>query len=203
MADSDDNVAENRRRALESLGYQPDQLVFIRHEHGTKLLRAQANLVGEDQTADAAVNTHRDLVIGQGTADCPTLILSDRAKTFAALIHAGWRGLHKGVIAETVKALPVKQPSDLVVGVGPMACGKHYEFGPEAIELFTAEYVTKRDGTHFLDMPRLVRDQLQSAGVRDIDDIGICTIEDEHFFSYRRDKDARGECGRFFTLAAL
>lgn len=203
MADPDDNVRENRRRALAVLGTSLERLAFIRHEHGTTLLEAKPSRA--DQTADATVTTDPKVVLGQGTADCPTLVVALPGRA-VALIHAGWRGLHAGVIDQTIEQLTQQldvSPGELVVGIGPLACGQHYEFGPEAIELFGKAYVTERVGRHWLDMSKLVHDQLESAGVTHIDELGICTIEDQRFFSYRRDRDENGECGRFLTAVAL
>lgn len=203
MSDPDSNVIENRRRAVTMLGGDLDSLSFIRHEHGTVLAHAEPGR--PDQTADAVFSTDPEEIIGQGTADCPTLVvyLPDRA---AALIHAGWRGLQAETIPKVMAELSRQldtATSEFLVGIGPRACAKCYEFGPEALELFGKKYVNERDDKHYLDMPQLIADQLEAAGVRRMEDLGICTIEDRRFFSYRRDKDEQGECGRFMTAARL
>jgi YfiH family protein len=43
-----------------------------------------------------------------------------------------------------------------------------------------------REGRN-LDLPALARDRLRAAGVASVDDVGVCTICDERFFSHRRE----------------
>ena len=55
------------------------------------------------------------------TGDCLPLLISDRAGSEVAAVHAGWRGLLAGVIEATVNCF--QSPSDeLVVWFGPAIC---------------------------------------------------------------------------------
>jgi YfiH family protein len=183
---------ENRRRAAEALSKKPSDLVWVRCVHGADLVHATPDMKGTDPKCDAIVTSQPQLVIGMGTADCGSLIVSEPNKSFAALIHAGWKGLGSGIIPQTITKLSDMfsvEPKEFIVGSGPLACGSCYEFGPEAEKLFDKRYVIHKNGTRYLDMRAMILDELHACGVRKIDDSTICTMEDERFFSYRRDND--------------
>ena len=154
------------------------------------------------------------------TADClPVLLGCERA---VAAVHAGWRGLAAGVLEERVRALreldrapdepadidrapdepadmdqePVagrSEPSahgvgEIVAIIGPGAGPCCYEVGPEVHEAFGAA----RRSAGKLDLPALARERLLRAGVDRVEQVKLCTICDERFFSHRREARAAG-----------
>ncbi len=55
-------------------------------------------------------------------ADCFPVLLTDKEKSFAALVHAGWRGLNAGVVSEVLSYLEREgnvEPREVIVAVGP------------------------------------------------------------------------------------
>lgn len=202
FSDSDQNVDKNRRLALETLGLDTNKLVFIRHEHGRTVVEAHRPSA-VDIEADAVVTSEHGLVLGQGTADCGTIIIADKNNRAIGLIHASWRTLKSGIIAEAVKGLRKLGATDLVAGLGPAICGRCYEFGPEAKGLFPARYLKPENSKYLVDLKAMMHDQLAAAGVREIDDLDICTMEDKRFFSHRRDADHQGQAGRFLTVVTF
>lgn len=122
------------------------------------------------------------------TADClPVLLGSEHA---VAAVHAGWRGLAAGVLEEGVRALREldREPGEIVAVIGPGAGPCCYEVGPEVHEAFSG---THRSGNN-LDLPALARERLLQAGVDRVEQVRLCTICDEHFFSHRRERRAAG-----------
>lgn len=202
FADSDENVTENRRRACRVLDANPDEMVFIRHEHGDELLIADEQTEPGDYIADATITNVPGRVLAQGTADCGTIVLSDPAGKVVGLIHASWRTLRTDLIQKTMAAIKEMTDEPISAALGPMACAKCYEFGDEATDLFDTKYLKTIKGRQHVDMATMIVDQLKSAGVNSIENLSVCTIEDERFFSHRRDKNADGECGRFLTLVS-
>ena len=124
------------------------------------------------------------------------------------------------VICNTVAKLKSKPGvGELVAGIGPMICKNCYEFGLEAKELFDFTYLapifrhSRVDGNpaqmnsahstqdkYLVDLKRMVIDQLQKSGISKIDDLNVCTKEDDRFFSHRRNG---ANSGRMITLASL
>ena len=124
-------------------------------------------------------------------ADClPIAIGSEHG---VAVVHAGWRGLAAGVIEEGVRALRGlgEDPAgngEIAAIVGPGAGSCCYEVGEEVHEAFGGVH---RDGRR-IDLKAIARERLTAAGVGDVRDVGLCTICDERFFSFRREASAAG-----------
>ena len=155
--------------------------------------------------ADAAVvqsNGDRDIILGIVTADCVPVLI--KARENFALIHAGWRGLAVGVIAEALRLLVTNSQEDkLEILIGPCAGHQHYEVGPEVIDAIgaTAAYET-RDGKFLLDLGQTARRQLavRASIIKYIVQLPVCTISDSNFHSYRREGAG---CGRNFSYIQL
>lgn len=206
LGDPDEHVENNRRSALSVLGLSDQNLVYITHLHGDKVLIADRQMVGTDQPADAVLTDDPTLVLGQGTADCGTLILAASDRSVVGLIHASWRTLREGIIAKTFDLIQQKyavEPDELIAAIGPAICRQCYEFGPEADELFDAKYVDKvAHNSRHVDLKAMMHDQLREGRVRQVEDLHICTMEDPRFFSHRQ-REEPSQTGRFFTVVSL
>ena len=134
------------------------------------------------------------------TADClPIAIAGEGAVT---MVHAGWRGLADGIVAEGVRALrELGADGPLEAAIGPGAGGCCYEVGEEVHREF-AEYGDGVRRGRNLDLKAIAREQLVSAGVSAVHDVALCTIcaDESLFFSHRRD---RGVTGRQAGVAWL
>jgi copper oxidase (laccase) domain-containing protein len=120
----------------------------------------------------------------------------------AAMVHAGWQGLAGDVIAEGVRAVrDLGGEGPLSAAIGPGAGPCCYEVSEELHARFAPLGPTVRNGGN-LDLKRIARLRLESAGVEDVSDCGLCTIcsDPELFFSHRRD---RGTTGRQAGVAWL
>ncbi len=143
--------------------------------------------------ADALITERRDVYIGVKTADCLAIVLLCEDKV--GVIHAGWRGLLKGIIEKT--ALYFNNPLDAYVFFSPSAGVCCYEVGDEFKRYFPLS-VYERNGV-FLDIRREARLRLERLGFRRIVDFNLCTICNERLPSFRRE----GTRERMFTIARL
>ncbi|MEO8876182.1 MAG: polyphenol oxidase family protein, partial [Polyangiaceae bacterium] len=143
--------------------------------------------------ADALVSRAGAAVAVQ-TADCVPILLADVKTGAVAAIHAGWRGVVSGVVANTLDLLG-GDGSDLVAAIGPCICGTCFEVGVDVAEkivvVSNTDVVVKRVGEKaFVDLRKAVRAQLVAAGLSDakIEDVAGCTYHQNGvFFSYRRE----------------
>ena len=127
--------------------------------------------------ADALLTERPGLPLAVRTADCVPVVI--HADTAVAVIHAGWRGLAAGVVANALTALGVHRPRRAAIGpsIGPCC----YEVGPEVIEA-VGEPATTTWGTPSVD--------LWSAAVRQLPDVEVwradlCTHCEAPFHSFR------------------
>ena len=134
------------------------------------------------------------------TADClPIALATDDA---VGVVHAGWQGLLAGVIGRSVARLRSLGTGEVRAAVGPCARPDRYEFGRADLDrvvevLGPAVEGRTVDGRPALDLPGAARHLLTDAGVHDIWDSGICTIESSEHYSYRRE----GRTGRQALVA--
>jgi YfiH family protein len=190
--DARECVDRNRGSLSAELGVQ---FAYIRQVHGTTVRRLEhAPARGEELSeADGQATALPGLAPMVLTADClPVAIAGGGA---VGVVHAGWRGLAGGVIAEGVQAVrELGGGGELAAAIGPGAGPCCYEVGEEVHAAFAAhgpEIRTGESGRN-LDLKSVARAELEAADVTDVHDLGVCTICCELFFSHRRDHGVTG-----------
>jgi YfiH family protein len=184
------NVAENRRRLCAEVGADPDRLAMNRQEHSATVRRARAGRRGEP--GDGLWSDEPGIPMLKLAADCVPVAVARADRPALALLHAGWRGLLEGVVAEGVAVLG--GPTHAAVGpaIGPCC----YEVGKDVAEPFAARFGAEvvRDGT--VDLWSATERALRDAGVTDVERFDVCTsCHPELFFSHRRDGGVTGRQG--------
>lgn len=168
------NVA--RARALFAL----DALEF-----GTQVHEADVLAAGDPAPADGRVSADRGVGCAVLVADCvPIALAGDGA---VAVVHGGWPGLAKGVVASGVRALG---GAVRAAAIGPGVGGCCYEVGPEVHAAFGREAPGKAN----IDLKAIAAAQLRELGVATVHDVGLCTMcaDPALFFSHRRDRGVTG-----------
>jgi YfiH family protein len=183
--DAPDDVTENRRRIATAVGLP---LVQSKQVHGTTVATwprdADPTLTPE---ADAHVTIRSDLAPAVLVADCLPIILS--SESAVAVVHAGWRGIVDGVIEAAIERLRTlgSDGDTLHASIGPGAGPCCYEVAGEAKERLRAHLV----GDH-ADLKAAAGKRIADAGADSLQDVGLCTICDERFFSHRREDGVTG-----------
>ena len=190
------DVEENRLRAAAALGAPSEALIGPRQVHSAKAVIATAPWSPADAPeADAIVTATPNLAIGVLTADCVPLLMADPVAGVIAAVHAGWRGAKEGVIESALDAMESlgARAFRISAAVGPAISQAAYEVGPEFKAAFTAghdgneKYFSNGRGGHFyFNLLGYVRDRLAAFGLASIQDVAVCTYENELIFSYRR-----------------
>jgi YfiH family protein len=184
-------VERNRESLQEAFGIR---FAFGRQVHGTvvRTVDAATDRHAVPDEADGFATSQRGIAPMALTADClPVAIAGPDA---VAVVHAGWRGLADGVIAEGVRAVrALASPGLIAAAIGPGAGACCYEVGDEVREVFAAEGAGVHRGRN-LDLKTIARRQLERAGVREVHDTGLCTIcsDPSLFYSHRRDSGLTG-----------
>lgn len=163
----------------------------------------EANLDQPTPNVDALVTTLPGVVLVARAADCVPVLLADAANGVVAAVHAGRPGLVAGVVPRAVEVMRGLGAGEMEAWLGPHVCGACYEV-PEQMRAEVAAAVPESFaetswGTPAVDigaglMAQLARDGVPAA------DVGRCTIEDEHLYSYRRQGEASGRMGGLVWL---
>lgn len=191
-------VASNRQR----LGMNP---VWLEQVHGVDVFDADTWDGQSVPVADASFAQAVGRVCVVMTADCLPILLADQSGHTVGVAHAGWRGLHRGVIEALLMRMQQAQPhARWQAWLGPCIGPRQFEVGPDVREAFVGHdaqaascFQPGRGDRWWADLPGLARRRLSALGVSAIYGGDQCTVEaPQRFYSYRRD----GVTGRFATL---
>jgi YfiH family protein len=200
-------VAANRRRLAQAWRLDAERIVWMVQVHGADVAvvdattpAASGDPLGRTVPAtDALVTTDPSTALAVLVADCVPVLLADEAAGVIGAAHAGRRGLQVGVLPATVQQMVAlgARPEQITVQLGPAVCGLCYEvpaqMQEEVAAAAPAAVATTRQGTPSLDIRAGLVEQLEHLGVASPVVSATCTVEDEGFYSYRRD----GVTGRF------
>lgn len=153
----------------------------VRQVHGAAVLEVARP--GRAGVGDALVTRAVGLPLAVFTADCGGIVLeSDSA---VGVVHAGWRGVAAGVVAEATGYIEgVSEGRDRVsrAAVGPLIGPCCFEVGDEVAERFEGWECTTRWGTRSVDLGEAIRAQVPHASWWSAD---ACTRCGEGWFSFR------------------
>lgn len=198
--DEPESVRANREALCDLLGVDARRVSMGHQVHGTDVHviaaptqpgRFGGELLGWPEgdglaTAAAAVPL---VVLG---ADCMPILLWRADGSAVAAVHAGWRGLVAGIVANAVRALG---GATVGAAIGPCAGPCCYEVDDALRARFQQSYGAAVTRGRAVDLALGARLELLRAGVAEdaIHTDGSCTVcQPERFFSYRRDGAATG-----------
>jgi YfiH family protein len=184
VGDDQATVLSNRAELEKVLGLP---IQFMNQVHGNAVATVGAEIIAEP-TADALVTQSVGIGVAVMVADCIPLLLAS-SRTVAA-VHVGRKGLMNKVALKAIKEMHSRDTSEITAVVGPSICGQCYEVSQEIYDdvskSFPLAASTTREGGLALNLSRALIDQLESLGVKVINE-GRCTVEDHNLYSYRRD----------------
>lgn len=152
---------------------------------------------------DAIVTNQKNIGIGVVTADCLPIIFYDQKNHIISNIHAGWRGLSRGIISAVIKKMFDvfgSHPEDLKIHLGPSASVCCYEVQPDFFShfkttVFENKIIENRHKKFFFNPLRSALLELHDNHVSEefIDTTHhVCTICTPGFCSVRNDQKNAG-----------
>ncbi len=181
-------------------------IVQVKQVHGGDAIEA-TDAAGASAGADALVARagRAPVVVGVRVADCVPVLAADVASGDVAAIHAGWRGVARGIVRAGVERLAAGRLESggarLVAAIGPCIGPCCFEVGRDVAEQIARAshgahvIVAERGDKAYVDLRAAVRAQLVAAGVNParIEDVPGCTKhETGRFHSFRRDGAGSG-----------
>lgn len=207
---------QKRRDALEAeLGAR---ILWLNQVHSCDVHMVNDLPASIPPNADASVSTESDVALAIMTADCLPVVFAAFNDQGAALgvaaAHAGWRGLHAGVLQATALALsevcqvPV---AHMKAWMGPAIGPDSFEVGQEVFDAFDQQSPLNKTcfnpgamaGKYLADIYGLARLAMTGVGLEAIEGGGLDTLTDSRWFSHRRGQQQRLPAGRFATLIQL
>lgn len=177
----------------------PRGLLRPRQVHGDRVVTATDCRREPTPEADGVVCDEPGVAVGVVTADCVPLLLASEHGEVVAAVHAGWRGLARGVVAQGVDALRRSAgPGRFLALIGPHIGVCCYEVDAPVLDALSESFGAldralrpARPGHALLDLAAVASLALEACGVASAD-IGClphaCTrCDPQRFHSHRRD----------------
>ena len=209
--DKDENVAENRRRLANALGFDLGKLVLTHQTHSDIIRVVGAkDAVGFDHhlypESDGIITNEPGVALWIFTADCTPILLHDPVTGAVGAAHAGWRGTASAIASKIVDKMCLTyqcDPKNIRAAIGPsigFCCFQTDADVPEAMEKAFGEeakpYIRQQGDKYYVNLKGLNALALRRAGVEDIAISGDCTVCQSHrFWSHRVTKGIRGSQG--------
>jgi YfiH family protein len=198
-------AVESNRRRLVSACRLPSTPIWMNQIHGTTIIDAGEIANTKLISADGAYAGEPNLVLAILSADCLPIVVCDDLGQELALIHAGWKGLFRGIVESAIGKFQAP-PARLLAWIGPGISQHAYivddQFRQRFID-FDSQLKCSffPDGAHWrADLYKIAEHLLNRCGVIQVSRYGGCTFNDvERFYSYRRD----GSTGRMATIGWL
>lgn len=176
---------KNRKKFFKKLGINPENIVEVKQVHGNKVLLVD-NILDPNIEADGLITNKAGVILMMKVADCMAISFYDSTHQAIGLVHAGYKGLEKGIIKNAIYAMNKNfktNPKDLIIHFGP-------SIGPCCYRL---------------DIWTKAEKQLEDSGVlkENINNPRICTYESKDYFSHRRSEDKNQRDFRFATILGL
>ena len=155
---------------------------------------------------DALLTKEPQLPLYSAVADCAAvLFFAPGVDPMLGLAHAGWRGLHAGILTKVCAELSSAEAdlAQVYAGVSPCIGLHSFGVGEEVADLAPANRRVKLDGQWHVDLAGWAHHQLAEAGLHPshIETAGLDTADRaDLFFSHRRDGEETGRMALFATL---
>jgi YfiH family protein len=191
VGDDQIDVEENLEKLRERVG----SFVVMSQVHGDGVVVVD-EVPAEAPIADALITGNPNLALVVMVADCIPLLL--RSEKLVAAVHVGRAGLINSIALKTVAKMRELGPVQISGSIGPAICGSCYEVPQELHDQVSAAHPLAssktRVGTPALDLPRALVAALAAVDVP-VEISAGCTLEDDDYFSFRRNKVTGRQAG--------
>lgn len=198
---SADSFTQVYRKIRQKLG-NSFAIAWAEQVHGDIVLTVEnsgepVSCVGE---GDAIITQVAGIAPLVRTADCIPILFYSENSPLVGAVHAGWRGLKKGVLSRAVSAVlgGDTKITDLRFVIGPFIRENSYEVGSDVAGQFDARFSNpKPDGKFLLNLKSILQAEMSDLGIipQQVSWYDADTLSSPEWFSARR-----GDAGRNMAL---
>lgn len=180
---------------LKKSGFSGRKMVSLEQIHGKRVVFLKDNPPEYFPDLDGMI-TQNSFVLNIRTADCLPIFFYDPKRKIIAAVHAGWKGLCKGIIENALREMKKKgsHPTDVFVSIGPHIRHCCYQVPFSRIKKFLSRNKELslvgelRQSAWFMNLEKIASFQLISEGIpkTNIDILPFCTFCQKQFSSVRR-----------------
>lgn len=186
----------NRKIAMGEFRVLPERFITVNQTHSDNVQIYN----GKDSfydNCDGIIVAEAETAAILNFADCVPIILFDKEKNIAAIVHAGWRGTAKEIVKKAAMIMIetfASNPKNVVAAIGPSIGINNFSVDENVFRQLVKDSddsVFRHDNEsdkYFVDLKLLNKKQLLSIGVENIDLSTYCTYSmNDIFFSYRKE----------------
>jgi len=199
VSDDPERVFDNRKELVQFFNL-PSEPRYLNQSHSNTCLRFDAS----ECQGDALYTNKRNEVCAILSADCLPIFMTDAIGQEVAVVHAGWKGLLRGVIEQTIKSFDSK---NLVAHFGPAISQDSFQVGEDVIDQFISKdnnfqsSIKTISGKHYLDLYNVARLILNGFDIYKISGGTECTFKQkDEYFSFRRDGKNSGRMANLIWI---
>ena len=202
-------VNKNLNYALNKFGLNGRHLILPNQNHSNRciIINSPKDKV---KICDALVTKSTEVILGVTTADCLPIIFLDNQKKIIGVCHAGWRGISKGIIEETMNKMLLIGSSynNINAIIGPCIRQKSYEiqrdFNKNSKIPYIENYILKNNDKIYLNLVGIAKKIMTNYKIKSIKDTKKNTYLDSNYFSYRESIHQKNiDYGRNLSLIAI
>jgi hypothetical protein len=191
VGDDSTAVEQNRAKLREQVG----DFAVMSQIHGDLVLVVD-QVTSQAPVADALITKNPDIALVVMVADCIPLLL--QSEELVAAVHVGRAGLMNSIALKTVARMRSLGATQISGSIGPAICGSCYEVPQELHDEVVAVHPLAssktKSGTPALDLPKALIAALAEIDVL-VENSARCTLEDDNYFSFRRNKTTGRQAG--------
>ena len=98
------NITNNLKIVCKKIGTSSKKLILLNQIHSNKFhyINKECRFDNKKLNGDALITNSKKIAIGVLTADCVPILIYDKNKKIVSAIHAGWKGIYKGIINKVI-----------------------------------------------------------------------------------------------------
>ena len=182
-----------------------NDLVEVTQKHTNIVKKVTKENMYEEIVADGMITDLKDIGLFIKVADCQAILLYDDKNKVIGNIHSGWRGTVNKIVENAINIMinDYKCNKDNIkVFICPSIMQDHFEVDEDVYLLFKDKfknidkYTIYKENTnkYYIDTINLNKDYLIELGLNknNIYLSNLCTMCDDRFHSYRREKENSG-----------
>jgi hypothetical protein len=174
----------------------PGQDIYVLNQmHSDRIITSEEVPGGKIPDADGIVSRDPNKILCVRTADCLPVLAWGSGGNIIAAVHAGWRGLSKGIVKKGIGIMKDLGARDIEIFLGPAIGPCCFEVSYAIGKKISPTLNRHINGSYYIDLWEVASYQAHLSGIpfHKIHTFKICTsCYKEMFFSYRGDGASTG-----------
>lgn len=198
-------VVENRKKFLNSLGIQLNNVVAMQEVHNDHIYIVKNKDKGRGafsktnwvEGVDGLLTKKKDVFLFGTFADCLPIFFFDPERKVVGIAHVGWRGVVLNICKKMLLAMYNTfqcNPQDILTIIGPSIGECCFEVQGDILSEFenSKNYIIKRNNRIFINLQQVCFEQMRECRItkQNIYISNICTsCNNDIYSSYRKDRN--------------